>query len=165
MKIAYLVGHYPAISHTFILREVQGLRARGVEIDTISIHRAAEDQLLTEAARREHASTYTILPPRWGELARAHLSALARAPSAYLSTLALALRLSRPGLRGRLWQLFYFVEAMAVWRRCKARGIRHLHAQFTNQVTDVALLVTRYESGADRSLDLELHRPRAGRVL
>ena len=25
MKIAYLVGHYPAISHTFILREVHGL--------------------------------------------------------------------------------------------------------------------------------------------
>ncbi len=151
MKIAYLVGHYPSISHTFILREVQGLRARGVEIDTISVHRAADDQLLTEAARREHASTYTILPPRWGELARAHLSAFARAPSAYLSTLALALRLSRPGLRGRAWQLFYFAEAMVVWRRCKARGIHHLHAQFTNQVTDVALLVTRYESGATPS--------------
>ena len=27
-------------------------------------------------------------------------------------------------------------------------GVRHLHAQFTNQVTDIALLVTRYESGA-----------------
>ena len=89
MKIAYLVGHYPAISHTFILREVEGLRARGVEIETISVHRAAESQLLTDAGGREHASTYTILPPRWGELARAHLSAFARAPFAYLSTLAL----------------------------------------------------------------------------
>ncbi len=148
MKIAYLVGHYPSISHTFILREVEGLRARGVELDTISVHRAAESQLLTDAAEREHASTYTILPPRWGELARAHLSAFARAPFAYLSTLALAVRLSRPGLRGHLWQLFYFAEAMAVWKRCRARGIRHLHAQFTNQVTDIALLVTRYESGS-----------------
>ncbi len=37
---------------------------------------------------------------------------------------------------------------MAVWRRCRDRGIRHLHAQFTNQVTDIALLVTRYESGS-----------------
>jgi colanic acid/amylovoran biosynthesis glycosyltransferase len=148
MKIAYLVGHYPSISHTFILREVEGLRARGVELDTISVHRAAESQLLTGAAEREHASTYTILPPRWGELARAHLSAFARAPLAYLGTLALAVRLSRPGLRGHLWQLFYFAEAMAVWKRCRARGIRHLHAQFTNQVTDIALLVTRYESGS-----------------
>ena len=148
MKIAYLVGHYPAISHTFILREVQGLRARGVEIETISVHPVAEDQLLNEADRREHASTYTILPPRWGELVRAHLHALARAPSAYFSTLALSLRLSRPGLRGHLWQLFYFAEAMIVWRRCNARGVHHLHAQFTNQVTDIALLVTRYESGA-----------------
>jgi glycosyltransferase involved in cell wall biosynthesis len=148
MKIAYLVGHYPSISHTFILREVEGLRARGVELETISVHRAAESQLLTDAAEREHASTYTILPPRWGELVRAHLTAFARAPAAYLSTLALAVRLSRPGLRGPLWQLFYFAEAMAVWKRCRARGIRHLHAQFTNQVTDIALLVTRYESGS-----------------
>ena len=149
MKIAYLVGHYPAISHTFILREVESLRARGVEIETISVHRVAEDQLLNEAERREHASTYTILPPRWGDLVRAHLSALLRAPSAYLSTLGLSLRLSRPGLRGRLWQLFYFAEAMVVWKRCEARGFRHLHAQFTNQVTDIALLATHYESGAN----------------
>lgn len=28
--IAYLTGDYPKISHTFILREVQQLRARGV---------------------------------------------------------------------------------------------------------------------------------------
>ncbi len=165
VKIAYLVGHYPAISHTFILREVEGLRARGVEIETISVHRVAEDQLLNEAERREHASTYTILPPRWGDLVRAHLSALLRAPSAYLSTLGLSLRLSRPGLRGRLWQLFYFAEAMVVWKRCEARGFRHLHAQFTNQVTDIALLATHYESGANPRWTLELHRPWPGRVL
>lgn len=161
MRIAYLVGYYPAISHTFILREVQGLRGHDVEIDTISIHRVGEDQLLTEAERREYSSTYTVLPPRWGELIRAHLFGFARAPGRYLSTLALALRLSRPGLRGRVWQLFYFAEAMVVWRHCRALGVRHVHAHFTNQVTDVALLVTRYEGGAGRgwSWSFTVHGP------
>src|ERR1700704_1639129 len=60
MKIAYLVGRYPAVSHTFILREVGGLRARGVDIETISIHRVGADQLLTEAERQEFESTYTV---------------------------------------------------------------------------------------------------------
>ena len=148
MKIAYLVGHYPAISHTFILREVQGLRARGVEIETISVHPVAEDELLNEADRREQASTSRSCL-RGGEDGSGRISThFAPAPSAYFSTLALSLRLSRPGLRGHLWQLFYFAEAMIVWRRCRARGVHHLHAQFTNQVTDIALLVTRYESGA-----------------
>ena len=149
LRVAYLVGRYPAISHTFILREVRGLRARGMEIDTISIHRVGEDQLLTEADRDEFAGTYTILPPRWTELVRAHALALIRGPRRYLATLALAMRLSGPGLRARIWQLFYFAEAMIVWRRCRERGITHLHAHHMSQVTDVALLITAYERGTN----------------
>ena len=149
MRLAYLVGGYPAVSHTFILREVRGLRARGVEIETISIHRANPDQLLTEAEREEYAGTYSVLPPRWPQLIRAHVLAAARAPGRYISTLGLALRMGGPSLRRTLWQLFYFAEAMAVWRHCRSLGIRHLHAQFTSQVTDVALLIAHYEGSAD----------------
>lgn len=36
--MAYLVSRYPAISHTFILREVQGLRALGHTLFTASIN-------------------------------------------------------------------------------------------------------------------------------
>ena len=36
--MAYLVSRYPAISHTFILREIQGLRALGHTIITASIN-------------------------------------------------------------------------------------------------------------------------------
>lgn len=149
MRLAYLVGGYPAVSHTFILREVRGLRARGVEIETISIHRANPDQLLTEAEREEYAGTHSVLPPRWPELIRAHVLAAGRAPGRYISTFGLALRMGKPSLRGMLWQLFYFAEAMAVWRHCRSLGIRHLHAQFTSQVTDIALLIAHYEGSAD----------------
>jgi colanic acid/amylovoran biosynthesis glycosyltransferase len=37
MRIDYLISQYPATSHTFIHREVEAPRARGVEIDTFSI--------------------------------------------------------------------------------------------------------------------------------
>jgi len=37
MRIGYIVSRYPGISHTFIQREVMGLRKLGWEITTISI--------------------------------------------------------------------------------------------------------------------------------
>ncbi len=145
MHIAYLVGRYPAVSHAFILREVTELRRRGLDVRTISIHSAAEAELLSEADRREHASTFAVLPTSVRRLLAAHLAALARAPAAYLRTLALALRTSPPGARNRLWRLFYFAEAMIVQRHCGATGVTHLHAQFADSATDVAMLVAHYE--------------------
>ncbi|MCU0902867.1 MAG: hypothetical protein MUE83_03210, partial [Tabrizicola sp.] len=40
--IAYLTGDYPKVSHTFILREVQAVRASGVPVITCSIRKPAE---------------------------------------------------------------------------------------------------------------------------
>ena len=50
--LAYLVGLYPAVSHTFIAREVAGLRALGVEVHTFSVRRPGPEQMLTDADRR-----------------------------------------------------------------------------------------------------------------
>jgi colanic acid/amylovoran biosynthesis glycosyltransferase len=146
MKIAYLCSRYPAVSHTFVLREVNGLRALGAEIATFSIRRADSDQLLAHADRVAFESTYAILPPRWRELLAAHLGLLARAPRAYLSTLALALRIAPAGLRGHLWQLFYFMEAVVLWRECRRRGIRHIHVHMGNVAADVAMLTAQIGS-------------------
>jgi colanic acid/amylovoran biosynthesis glycosyltransferase len=145
MRIGYLVGRYPAVSHTFILREVRELRRLGVDVRTISVHRTAAAELLSEADRSEAASTFAVLPTGAMRLLRMHLGALVASPAAYLGTLAYALRTSTPGLRRRLWRLFYFAEAMVVQRHCRAVGVRHLHAQFADVATDVALLVARYE--------------------
>jgi hypothetical protein len=38
-RVAYLTGAYPAVSHTFILREVEGLRDLGLEVLPCSIRR------------------------------------------------------------------------------------------------------------------------------
>src|SRR3954453_3299479 len=138
MKLAYLTSAYPAISHTFILREVEALRRRGLEITTFSIRRAPAEQILSTADEAAAATTVAILPPRWGRLLGAHLRLLARAPRAYFATLRAALALAPSGLRGRLWQLFYFVEAVALWRECERRGIRHIHVHLANAAADLA---------------------------
>jgi glycosyltransferase involved in cell wall biosynthesis len=149
MKVAYLCALYPAVSHTFVLREVNALRRLGVEIATFSIRRAGADQLLASADRAAFQSTFAILPPRWGRLLRAHLELALRAPRAYVSALALALGLAPAGLRGRLWQLFYFVESVVLWRECRNRDIHHIHVHLANVAADVALLTASIGSALE----------------
>jgi glycosyltransferase involved in cell wall biosynthesis len=149
VKLAYLTSAYPAISHTFILREVEALRRRGLDITTFSIRRAPAEQILSEADRAAAATTVPILPPRWGLLLATHLGLLLRAPGAYFSTLRAALALAPPGLRGRLWQLFYFVEAVVLWKECRRRGIKHIHVHLANAAADLALIAARLGSALE----------------
>jgi glycosyltransferase involved in cell wall biosynthesis len=139
VRIAYVCSRYPAVSHTFIQREVAALRGFGLDVDTVAIRRAAPDEALSRADKAEAEATYAILPARPWHLARAHANAL-RYPRAYRATLNRAFRLAPRGLRGRLWQLFYFGEAVVLWDHARRRGVEHLHAHFANVGSDVALL-------------------------
>lgn len=132
-----------------MLREIEALRRLGASISTFSIRRTPQEKLLSERDRAAAATTVAILPPRWGRLLLAHLRLLVRSPSACFSTLAFALGLAPPGLRGRLWQLFYFVEAVALWDECRRRQIRHVHVHLANAAADVALLATRIGSAIE----------------
>jgi glycosyltransferase involved in cell wall biosynthesis len=158
VRVAYLCNRFPSISTAFILREVEQLRRLGVEVHTFSIRRPDPGELLSAADRTAAETTHTVLALPWRELVSAHVRAFTDRPVRYLRTLVLALRLAAPGLRGRVWQLFYFAEAMAVWHRCRQLDLRHLHAHFANQATDVALLVTSF-GGEGWSWSLTLHGP------
>ena len=163
MKVAYLCSEYPAISHTFILREVDALRRRGADIETFSIRRTSPANLLSDADRAAFESTFAILPPSWPRLARAHLKLAFARPMAYLSVLIGALRLAPAGPRGMLWQFFYFVEAVVLWDECRRRGIHHIHVHFANVSADVALLASRIgstlEPGQPWSWSFTMHGP------
>lgn len=158
MRIAYICNRYPSVSTAFIHEEVEALRALGVDVHTFSVRRANMNELVSPAYQQAAATTHAVVPPRWVELLRAHARAITTRPIRYLSTLRLALHLSPPGLRGRLWQLFHFTEAMPVWDQCRGRELRHLHAHFVNAATDVALLVTHF-GGPGWSWSLTLHGP------
>lgn len=148
--IGYLTDCYPATSHTFVQREVLALRALGVDVRTFSTHRAGPEHVLSKDDRDAFATTFALLPVAPRALLRAHARALAEAPAAYLRTLASAVAAARSA-RARLWQLFYFAEAVILWRRCRAGGIRHVHAHFTRPAADAALLAARLGGRADAS--------------
>jgi len=149
MKVAYLCSEYPAISHTFVMREIDALRRRGAEVATFSVRRAKPDTLLSRADRAAYESTFAILPPSWPRLLGAHLKLALRSPATYLSVLIGSLRLAPAGPRGLLWQLFYFVEAVVLWNECSRHRIRHVHVHFANVSADVALLASRIGSALE----------------
>lgn len=163
MKLAYLCSEYPAISHTFVLREVEALRRLGAAITTFSIRRTPSERQLSPADRAAAETTVAILPPSWPRFLRAHLGLALRAPGAYVSTLALALRLAPPGLRGRLWQVFYFAESVMLWSGCRKRDIRHVHVHLANAAADLALLAahlgTAVEPDRPWSWSFTMHGP------
>jgi colanic acid/amylovoran biosynthesis glycosyltransferase len=143
-RLGYLVGRYPAASHAFLLREVGALRRAGAEVETITIRSPRSEELLTEADRDAARTTYRVLPAGPLKLLAAHVPAFFSHTLRYLRTLGYAIEIGR-GLRGRLWQLFYFAEAIVVWRHCRRRGLSRLHAHFADTATDSALLVTHFE--------------------
>ena len=162
MRIGYLVGRYPAVSHAFLEREVRGLRENGVEVETISIRAPGPHELLSDRDREEARRTYDVLPIAPGRLIGAHATAFARRPLRYLATLVRSLRLAQPGLGERVRGLAYFAEAVVVHRRCRRLGIDHLHAtQFADGAGTVALLAAQLARPADPdwSWSLTVHGP------
>lgn len=148
MRVAYLTGRYPALTHTFVLREVQALRALGVDVETFSIWRTKEDELHSAADREEWSRTHALLPTTFGVVLRAHLRALAHSPRTYAATFRRSLALTSPGLRRRLLGAMRFVEAMMLWDVCRAQSLRHVHTHLDGTAPIVALLTVEFANAA-----------------
>ena len=157
-RVAYLVSEFPAVSHTFIAREIDALRARGVDVVTMSIRKTPAERLLSDADRRAADETFTVFPLRKARFVAAHLRAVLARPGRYLATLRLALEMSPGGARANLWQFFYFAESILVWSQCRRGRVRHIHAHFANVASAVALLAAEF--GEPDGTALELHHAR-----
>lgn len=134
--LAYLVSRYPAISHTFILREIAHLRTLGHEIHTASINAPDRNLDLMDATERVEAqNTYGV--KQHGAIGA--LMALVfwslRAPAALLTTLVSSRRF------GFGKGLAYAVEAAMVARWMHRKSLAHLHVHFGNAGASVGVLV------------------------
>src|SRR4051812_27004875 len=154
MRVAYLVSRYPLVSHAFILREVEALRALGVEVEPFTVVRADRAEVIEEATVREDARTTALRPIAPARLALSHLGALARRPGGYARALRRALALRRGGLRDLVWQLAYFAQGVLLARWLRARGLRHVHVHHANVAADVAMYARAYDPGLTWSLSL-----------
>jgi glycosyltransferase involved in cell wall biosynthesis len=162
-RVGYVVAYYPAVSHTFISREVRGLRRMGADVRTFSVHRADVAGLLSPDDIEEFSATTSLRPVSGKDFLRVQSRVAVRHPAAYLATLLEALAASPKGLRARLWQLFYFAEAVLLFDRCDRDGISRLHAHFANVAADLCWLATslgrRADPAGDWSWSFTMHGP------
>src|SRR6185369_1377362 len=94
MRIAYLINHYPAVSHSFIRREIMALERLGHEVLRISV-RGWNDVPPGEEDRMEHARTRFVLRGGASALTSAFLRVLFSHPIRFAKALALTWKLSR----------------------------------------------------------------------
>ena len=137
--LAYLVSRYPAISHTFILREIDQLREFGHTIHTSSINPPdREMNAMDPCEQREALATYCVK----NDGIRGAVVALAywaiRAPHRLLPTVCLGVKLGH-GVKG----IAYVVEAAMVARWMRLRNLEHLHVHFGNAGASVGVLVKK----------------------
>lgn len=142
-KIAYLTGEYPRATDTFIQREAAALRALGWQVETCSIRRTGAEHLVGDEQRAEQARTFHVLDAAKNplRLIRAKLRAL-RHPGRYIRAFALAWRTAPKGVKGWLWQMFYFAEALMLAEHLQRQGVTHLHNHIAKASCTVAMLTS-----------------------
>lgn len=140
--MAYLVSRYPAISHTFILREIQRLRALGHTIFTASVNPPDRAPAAMEGYEKKEAEDTFFIKAQGalGALTALLYWAL-RSPLALWQTLQLGLQLGKNG--SRLYGLAYTAEAALVGRWMRQHDLQFLHVHFGSVGATVGVLVKK----------------------
>src|SRR6266851_7987980 len=142
-RLAYLIPEYPAISHTFILREVRQLRALNWDVRVASINPSARAIVeLTHEEREELHTTFYVKPVGIRGAARAHSRLLLRHPIDYMRGLLYAVTLAAGDPRRTLKNVFYFVEAVIVADWMRSERLKHLHVHFASEAATVGLIAS-----------------------
>ncbi len=152
-RVAYLVSRYPATNHTFVLREVVGLRSCGFDVSVVAIRGDERPpSAVTEIERQESRACRYVLP--FGRhVVLAHMKTAATRPWRYLSGLALAVRLSRWNLRKVGSLLAYFAEAVVVGEYVRQLRVNHVHTHFSSTVALIAKRIF------DLDISMTIHGP------
>ncbi|MCX6519376.1 MAG: glycosyltransferase family 4 protein [Actinobacteria bacterium] len=150
MRIAYLSTDYPAVSHTFIQREIHALEARGIEVVPITLNRAPEGQLLTDLDRSDAARTFVVKSASAG-VAAALATTMLRHPLATLRGIRRAFGGTHGDLTRIRKQFLQFLEALLVWRHCRAERCDGLHAHFGQVPATVAWFTAAFANDVRRS--------------
>jgi len=155
-KIAYLVSEYPAISHTFVFREIQALRNLGLDIRTASILIPRYLDQMTEKEQADAKETLCIKDSPLFRVIQAHFGLCVRSLGRYLFMLKEALELCRRGPRTLLKGLFYFGEAGILVYWMMKQSITHVHVHFANPAANVAMIGACYGT---ISYSISVHGP------
>jgi colanic acid/amylovoran biosynthesis glycosyltransferase len=140
MKIAYLINQYPAVSHSFIRREIQALERQGFEIARFAL-RDWDVGFTDPEDALERTRTRYVLQDGAIPLLVAFMQMACTRPMRLLRAFALACRMGAADRRRPFIHLVYLTEACRLLQWLERADIRHLHAHFGTNSAEVAMLV------------------------
>lgn len=157
-SVGYLVSRYPAVSHTFILREILYMRSRGCRVETLSIN--PPDKLPSWHHESDEAKeinqTTVIKSMPLIDLLKAFCRVLWQSPWRSLKTLAFSLQQTNGSPKKLAWHIFYWLEALVTVDWMRQKDLSHLHVHFANPAAFVALLASDLN---ETSYSLTIHGP------
>ena len=140
MKIAYLVNCYPAVSHSFIRREIAAVEQAGGIILRFSIRPANVAALPDARDRLESDKTTVILSQHWLRLIFVMLAKMMRSPARFYQAVLIAFTHSSFRLSDVVRRVAYLAEACWLTAQLIENRIVHLHAHFGTNSAMVAQL-------------------------
>ncbi len=155
MRIAYFVNKYPAVSHSFIRREVLELERTGIDVRRYAIYCEA-DTLKDPQDKQEHLRTRYIKAQPPQRLAATILGLALGRPRRFLRTFGEAVRHGKRADVGIIKHVFYFLEGCVLARWCERDGVSHVHAHFGTNSAAIAMYASRL---SDVGYSFTVHGP------
>jgi colanic acid/amylovoran biosynthesis glycosyltransferase len=153
-KIAYFINQYPKVSHSFIRREILAMERQGFAIQRIAL-RGWDAKLVDADDLREREHTRYVLQAGVIGLILAVLHISFTHPVRFFCALKLALKMSIHADRPWPFHLACLAEACRIVPWLKESGVRHVHAHFGDNSTEVAMLI---EALGAASYSFTVHR-------
>ncbi len=139
MRVCYFVSEYPAVSHTFIRREIVELERNGISVLRVAL-RSSGRELVDPDDISEKTRTRYILDDAVAKLAAALAGAMMQRPKALGKAIFAAIRMMRRSSRPAPLHLVYLAEALVLARWVMEQDVQHVHAHFGTNGAEVAML-------------------------
>src|SRR5262245_49564250 len=124
MRIAYFINQYPAISHTFIRREIQALERLCVTVIRYALWTSLVS-LIHEEDKLELKKTHYVQRAGVSQILRCLFVSAIRQPLAALKMTGLALKMGWRSERGLFRHVAFAVEAVVFANWCERDAVQH----------------------------------------
>lgn len=143
-NVTYLTGHFPMVSHTFILREILELRALGLRVATASVRRPGKTELIGKEEVEAERSTFYLASAASDlfRLAWSNMRRIVRRPRPWLEAAGIAWKTRHYGVAAGVRQVAYFLEASLLADYMDRTSATHLHNHFADSSCTVAMLAS-----------------------
>ena len=141
-RIAYVIGRFPALTMTFITREILEAKRTGSDLVLVSIRRSPPFEMEPEVAALADETKY-LLPVAWLSLLGITCHYLMTQPWKFLSTFTYLVTRPHRSLGARAKTAIHFAEGVYAAGLIRRDKVDHIHAHFADRAAVVALVASR----------------------